>query len=79
MPAVVKPVATRHTPRLGERPLTARDVDEIRRLRAGGMTQRELARAFGVDSRTIHVICRPAAPFSPWTTLHLDRPAGMGR
>jgi hypothetical protein len=57
-----------------ERPLTARDVQTIRRLRGEGMTQRELARAFGVDPRTIHVICRPAAPCSSgWAVHHLDR------
>ena len=74
MPTVVK----------HERPLTQADVRAIRKLRVEGkLTERELARAFGVFPTTIHRVSRPVEPrwaSQSQTLLHLDRPpARMGR
>jgi hypothetical protein len=65
-----------------ERPLTQADVRAIRKLRADGkLTERELARAFGVLPTTIHRVSRPVEPrwASQSQTLHLDRPPSATR
>jgi hypothetical protein len=66
-PVVVKP--TGRGPCLGERPLTGGDVLRIRKLRAAGHTQRELARMFGCSPGTVHRVVSTTGP----------RPPAMGR